>query len=372
MRFSDIPGQELIKNQLLTSIHNKMLSHSLLFIGHEGFGGLALALALATYLNCEKPQNNDSCGVCSSCNKADKLIHPDIHFTFPTITDDSGKAISCLKTLPAWRETILENPYFTSYDWMNKLKAGNKQGKIYIEECHQIVKNVSLTAFENKAKVQIIWSAENMGLNANALLKLIEEPSPGTYFIFLCTDRNKMLSTILSRSRNISLPRFSMKDIRNELKKFNQSNDEILDEIAGLAGGNLHEAYRLIKEGNINYLETLANWLRACYMLEKIKIYKITSEISDLGREKVKDFLQYAIRIFRESMLVSYNLNELNQLSSSEHDFVGKFSKLITANNIMEITEAISRSSYYVERNANIKFVIFNLSLQLNNLLYKG
>ncbi|MBT3423428.1 MAG: hypothetical protein HN431_11540, partial [Bacteroidetes bacterium] len=60
MKFSEVAGQEKIKEQLIRSTANNMLSHALLFIGPEGYGGLPLALALAQYLNCLHPVDNDS------------------------------------------------------------------------------------------------------------------------------------------------------------------------------------------------------------------------------------------------------------------------------------------------------------------------
>jgi len=371
MKFSDLPGQQSAKNQLLTSYKNRMLSHALIFAGHEGFGGLPLALALATFLNCENPSENDSCGSCASCNKSAKLIHPDIHFTFPTITDENSKVISCSKKIGIWREMIIENPYFTVFDWLNQIKAENKQGKIFMEECHQIIRNVSLTAFENKAKVQIIWSAEDMGNNANALLKLIEEPSPDTYFIFLSKSINKMLTTIVSRARLIQLIPFTNQEILNYISAISNSDNDDLVEISGLAGGNMHEAIRLLNSGNINYLEKMANWLRASYSNELSKVLNIANELAEMGREKAKNFISYTIRMMRESLLKANQLDTINQLSSGETEFVEKFSKLISVNNIQLINEKLSLSSYYIERNANIKIVIFNLSLQLGMLLQK-
>jgi len=372
MKFADIPGQENIKNQLTKSIKNNMLSHAIILSGQEGYGGLPLALATASYLNCENPSENDSCGVCPSCNKSEKLIHPDIHFTFPTITDDNSKTISCKSKIAEWREMIFENPYFSNLDWLNRIKAENKQGKIFMEECHQIIKNVSLTAFENKAKVQIIWSAEDMGNNANSLLKLIEEPSQHTFFIFLCKDINKMLGTIVSRSRLIQLSAFSHEDIIEKLSATENISKENLMEIAGLSSGNMHEAYRLINSGNVNYFEKMTNWLRACYMNDLIKVLDFSNELSDLGREKSKDFIKYTLRLIRESFLKSSNLDQLNRISVNEKDFVDKFSKLVNRNNIHPISEKLSNTIYYIERNANIKVVVFNLSLQLGLLLHKS
>src|ERR1044071_9620629 len=113
MRFSDIIGQEEIKKQLVELVQHNRLSHALLFLGKEGSGSLQLAIALAQFLTCEKANprtvysspglfgeevtssklqtaSNDSCGQCSSCIKANQLVHPDIHFSYPVIVKKSG------------------------------------------------------------------------------------------------------------------------------------------------------------------------------------------------------------------------------------------------------------------------------------------
>jgi hypothetical protein len=83
MQFKDIIGQEAIKQRLITSVNENRVSHAQLFLGPEGAGGLALAVAYAQYLSCEDKQPDDSCGVCSSCRKYQKLMHPDLHFSYP-------------------------------------------------------------------------------------------------------------------------------------------------------------------------------------------------------------------------------------------------------------------------------------------------
>src|SRR5512133_4061555 len=85
MNFSQIPGQKEIKAKLLRTVKEERVSHAQLFAGPEGCGSLALALAYARYINCENRHEEDSCGVCKSCLKYEKLIHPDLHFVFPVV-----------------------------------------------------------------------------------------------------------------------------------------------------------------------------------------------------------------------------------------------------------------------------------------------
>ena len=85
MKFSQIPGQAGIKTKLIRSVREERVSHAQLFAGPEGCGSMALALAYASFVSCENRTGDDSCGICKSCVKYEKMIHPDLHFVFPVI-----------------------------------------------------------------------------------------------------------------------------------------------------------------------------------------------------------------------------------------------------------------------------------------------
>ena len=73
MQFKHIIGQEAVKKRLINSVKENRVSHAQLFLGPEGSGNLALAVAYAQYVSCEDKQPDDSCGICSSCRKYQKL-----------------------------------------------------------------------------------------------------------------------------------------------------------------------------------------------------------------------------------------------------------------------------------------------------------
>jgi DNA polymerase III subunit delta' len=93
MQFSQIIGLNDVKNSLIKAVANNHVAHAQLFHGGEGSGNLAMALAFATYINCEDKQAADSCGKCSTCLKMNKLAHPDVNYIFPTA---GGKTVISL------------------------------------------------------------------------------------------------------------------------------------------------------------------------------------------------------------------------------------------------------------------------------------
>ena len=68
MQFKHIAGQAAVKQRLINTVKDNRVSHAQLFLGPEGSGSLALAVAYAQYLSCEDRQPDDSCGVCASCH----------------------------------------------------------------------------------------------------------------------------------------------------------------------------------------------------------------------------------------------------------------------------------------------------------------
>ena len=84
MQFKQVIGQSAIKQRLIQSVRENHVSHAQLFLGPAGSGKLPLALAYAQYILCPNRTETDSCGVCPTCQKMQKLVHPDLHFVVPT------------------------------------------------------------------------------------------------------------------------------------------------------------------------------------------------------------------------------------------------------------------------------------------------
>ena len=93
MRFSEIPGNQEIKQKLIQSVKTGRVSHTQLFLGEDGSASFPLAWAYAQYLSCQN-KAEDSCGNCSSCLKFEKMVHPDVYWVFPVTTGKETHPIS--------------------------------------------------------------------------------------------------------------------------------------------------------------------------------------------------------------------------------------------------------------------------------------
>jgi len=372
MQFNEVIGQEELKAQLIQMINSNRLAHAIMLEGKYGRGGLALALALAQYIQCSDRNDKESCGKCPSCLKFQKLAHPDLHFSFPISSSDSSKN-SSEDFLVQWRELVCETAYFDLMRWNEFIGSEKKQSLIKVEDSKQIIKKLSLKSFEAKYKILIIWAADKMNIEAaNRLLKMIEEPSENTLIILLCENEEQIIETIRSRTQIVRIPPIESKFIEAELTK-SGIEQEKSKQLSEQSEGDLIKAFGLAqkREEDELFFRLFTEWMRACYEANVERIYKWVEEVSSAsyGREKQKRFLVYALDMMREGILRNYSGNDLQTYFGSEDAFLKKFSPFIIAENIIEINELLNTAHYHIERNAYGKIVFMDMSMQFANLL---
>jgi len=369
MQFKDIIGQAKVKEQLIGTVKENRVSHAQLFLGPEGSGSLPLALAYAQYINCENKLENDSCGICSSCRKYGKLIHPDLHFSYPFFA--AHKEDTATTFIEQWRSSFLKDPYLNLDSWRNSLDAGNKQANINIAECHHIIQKLSLKAFEATYKVLIMWLPEFLDKEGNTLLKLIEEPPARTVFLLVTQNQDQLLNTIISRTQLVKINAIDKQSLTDYLVTEKGLTETKANQLAYISSGNMQQVLaHLVDEGN-NYFDLFVQWLRLCFGAKVLDILSLVDEeLSKLGRENQKSFLLYAIQIMRDVILFKAGAKHLVHLPEAELLFVEKFSPLYTTEKLEAGVAIFEKTSYYIERNANPKILFLDVSLQLV-LLFK-
>ena len=209
MQFSEILGQEHIKNHLTQSANLGRIPHAQLFIGPEGSGTLPMAIAYAQYILCGNT-NGENQGENQACNlKFSKLSHPDLHFAYPTVSTESVKTKpKSIDFISEWRTFFTQNPYGGLFDWYAILGVQNKQGEIRVDDATEILKSLSLKSYEGGYKIMIVWMADKLNIAAsNKLLKLLEEPPEKTVFILISENEEDIIQTIRSRCQILHLNR---------------------------------------------------------------------------------------------------------------------------------------------------------------------
>lgn len=381
MQFSRILRQEHIKNHLTRSANLGRIPHAQLFVGPEGSGTLAMAIAYAQYILCNN-QNGENANGNESCNlKFEKISHPDLHFVYPTVTTEDVKTKpKSIDFITEWREFITQNPYGGLFDWYSILGVQNKQGEIRVDDAQEILKSLSLKSYEGGYKIMIVWMADKMNTAAsNKLLKLLEEPPEKTVFILISENEEDIIQTIRSRCQVLHFNGLSETVIADALVSRENIEAKKASKIAHQAQGNYNKALQLIHEDNdeFPFEKWFVDWVRAAFRAKGnpaviADLIQWSEQIAGLGRETQKKFLQFCIDLFRQALLHNYETQSLVYLEPKVENFtIAKFAPFVNGNNIQDIFKELSDAIYHIERNGNAKIILTDLSIKLTRLIHK-
>ena len=388
MLLSEVIGQEKLKKQLVDMVHQQRLPHALLLVGPEGSGALPLAVAFAQYIVSIPSQATATADLFGApaepiaktfytpeqiadlpaYHRASQLMHPDLHFSFPTIIEKPGQKNISANFIEQWREFINGYPYGNAFDWLQFIKAENKQGNISADECNEIIKKLAFKSFESAYKVLVLWMPEYLGKEGNKLLKLIEEPPDNTIFILVAASEENILPTILSRCQFVKVPRLSTDEIESALMGRAKLAPEKAKQVAILAEGNYREALHLIQHSDQDYISMIKDWLNAILKMGPLAQLKWVEEMSKLGREQQKQFLKYFNHLLEHSIRLKTMGSDL-PLDSDLKDFALRINKIAGVSQMESIVNELDKSIYHIERNANPKMLFMALSIKLYHII---
>jgi DNA polymerase-3 subunit delta' len=401
MRFADITGLEEVKEHLINSVQANHLAHALLFVGPEGSANLAIALAFATYLQCTNREkgtdagadagpglfgapsepapakadvqvSRDACGVCPSCLKMAKFQHPDVHWVFPVSSTSTVKGDNAVSKsfISEWRQFLGHSAYGSLSEWRHIYGGEDKQVNISKEESRNIIGSLMLKSYEGPYKIMLIWLPEHMHPSAaNGILKILEEPPAKTIFILVTHDTEKLLATILSRTQLVKIRAFSDEEINQILIQQHEILEEKASAVARLAAGNLQEALRLATEATDESFALFRDWMRLCYERQYSKLVSFSDDMGKMGRDSQRNLLLTGLNLLRETLVYPYASGDLVRLQSEELAFAERFSKVATPLKVQQMADLLNQTLYYLERNANPKIALLDLSLKLTGIL---
>ncbi len=374
MQFKDVIGQSAIKQRLIASVRENHVSHAQLFLGPAGSGKLPLALAYAQYILCPNRTETDSCGVCPTCQKMQKLVHPDLHFVVPTATTKKIKSNPESDLfMEEWREYVIQNQgYVDTSRWYTFLDVENKQGYMSVRDAASLLRKLSMKSYEGEYKIAIIWMAEKMRVDtANKLLKLLEEPPEKTVFLLIAEDSEELLATIKSRTALVKIPSIELHAIKTALKERLECDDKQAHDAAMISEGNWLNACHSVQESEDRkyFFTTFQQWMRLCFRAAYSEIIDFSANVKGIGREKQKELLDYGLRIIRNSLLFNNNLAEIVMLPEDEKVFNSKFAPFVSPANLAEIAELFEEAIRQIERNGNAQIIFTDTSFKMIGLL---
>ena len=212
-------GNEKLSKTILSQIENNRIPHAIIVEGEKGLGRHILAEFLSSAILCSG--NNSPCGECQSCRLREAHSHPDISTVAP---EDKKKNIA-VGQIRELRQSAFVKPHL-----------GNR-------------------------RVFIIDKAETMNEQSqNTLLKILEEPPAGVYFILITESAKAMLETVLSRCVTFKLAPPPRKDaaewINANIKP--KRDFELINKALDESKGNIGRAVELLRKRNADSPEAIA------------------------------------------------------------------------------------------------------------------
>ena len=383
MTFNEVIGQEEVKERLLQMVSEDRLPHAIMLCGPQGVGKKALATAFACHLLSLRPKSQENSFFGDDMGSQpvaespmlQKLEHPDLHFTFPTIKLSSMGSDHMPVSddfIQEWRELMLASPYFSMDEWMTAMGGENQQAIITAGESDELVRKLSLKSSQGGYKVSIIWLPERMNIAcANKLLKLIEEPPQQTVFIMVCEEPDKLLETIRSRVQRIDVKRVETETISKALVERRGIDEDSAARISRLSNGSWLKALQELQVGTENeqFLDLYISLMRLAYQRKVKDLCKWSETLASFGREKQKRFLEYFLRLTRENFMYNFGQKELCYMTQKEENFACKFARFVNEANVLPIYDLTNLAIRDIGQNANAKIVFFDFTLQMIVLL---
>ena len=317
--FKDIIGQESIKKHLQTAIKTGNLSHAYIINGEYGSGRQTIASALAKTIQCQsKTDDTDACGVCTSCKQAESHNHPDIKY----ITHDK-----------------------TSIS-VNDIRE-------------QLNNDISIKPYSSEYKFYIIPDANKMTEQAqNALLKTIEEPPSYGIVIFLTTNADIFLQTILSRCVMLDL-----KPVKNSIvEEYIRNNYDVSDYecrfAANFAQGRIGRAKTIVESTEFAHLKQ--DVMHVIKNAKDMTSGEIMAVVKDINNYKltIDDYLDLMAMWFRDVLLFK-STNDTNYLIfSDEISLIKSQAQTMSYEGIQDILDSIDKVKIRLKANVNFDLCI--------------
>ncbi len=319
-KFTDIIGQEQLKEHLQNAIAMNKVSHAYIINGERSSGKEFAAKVFATALQCEKGET-EPCGECHSCIQAKSGNQPDI--------------------------------IFVSHD---------KPNTIGVEDIRtQINNDIGIKPYSSPRKIYIMNEGEKMTVQAqNALLKTLEEPPEYAVILILTTNVEALLPTILSRCVVLN-----MKPVPDhKVKKFLMEELKIPDYKANIcvafARGNIGKAKMLASSEEFEKVKeeavTLVKYINDMDISEVVKAIKKISEY----QFDVTDYLDILSVWYRDALLFKATKDANSLIFKNEIQYIRKVADRSTYEGIETIVKALQQAKRRLEANVN-----FDLTMEL-------
>ena len=265
------------------------LPHALLIHGRSGLGKTVLARTFGQALLCETPDPDGlPCGSCRACRWFEQGNHPDFRQVEP--------------------EALAANATGEGEGSAKGTSAPSRQ--IKVDQIRDLQEFLSIGTHRGGARVILVRPAEAMNAaTANALLKSLEEPPPGTVFLLVSSAPDRLLPTVRSRCQRIAVAAAATGDALPWLKAQGLKDPEAALRHAGNA------PLSALEEDGESARTREA--LTACLLRRDATALDLTDACQGAAPEAVVGWLQkwvYDLVAARAGAAIRYNLRQESAL----------------------------------------------------------
>ncbi len=376
MAWERVIGQERTVAALRAAVGGERVAQAYLFHGPDGAGKRAAALALAQTLLCERRgadgvSTDDACGTCSSCSRASRLIHPDLHFLFPRPKDTEPSDIAARLAM------LAEDPYravdYRRLPSLDTGRAGRNKQAIYNKELinEDLRRALSLRPVEGGVTVAVLTDADAMNdVAANSFLRLLEEPRPHVKLVLTVERPDSLLPTILSRCQRARFDPLSPEQIEEALVQRAGAEQGRAAVVARLADGSYTRAQAILEGEDLQDLrERALEFVRAAYTLRPSDVPAVIESTAAMGREPLKGLLSQLSGWVRDLVLARSMGSEAPLVNVDQAEPIRKFLERAPAARLGEMAQHVEEASEMLERNVHAVLLLSTLAHALHDAM---
>lgn len=225
--------------------------------------------------------------------------------------------------------------------------------KLKVEDAEKILEESVLTPVEGDIKLFLIGDFSEANVQTqNKLLKLLEEPPKGVYFLLGATNAHSVLTTVLSRTKRLEIEPFDVTAITKALHRTygNKYESSALSLCAATSDGNFGKAQNMLEGG---YYKTLLDTAFSLCLSPSHNLPTVIKQVGEIKRQK--EFLSTLRIIFRDGLILKTQGEKAKQnlLLSAEIEKVKNMVNAYTVPAFLYAQEAISNAEKQIFTNAN-------------------
>lgn len=309
-------GHEWAVAQLARALHYGRTRHAYLFTGPEQIGKTTLAHTFAAALNCTGP--TPPCGQCRACTLIARNGHPDL--------------------------TVVE--------------AETAGGSLKIDQVRALQQTLALRPFEARYRVAILLDFHLANpAAANALLKTLEEPSPGVVLLLTATSADLLLPTIVSRCQLLHLHPLPIQTVRAALEQHFAADPETAQMLAQLSGGRIGWAIRALTDpAALDQRQEALATLDSILAANRRERFALAERLA-LGKSGLLDVLTIWQGFWRDVLLVASG----SRAPITNYDRAGQIAALAQAAGRDQAERALAattRTLDFLGKNANTRLTL--------------